>query len=578
MKKLLAPRSELFEALLAYRRVFWSAGLFSFFINLLYLVPSIYMLQVYDRVLASRSSMTLLMLTLIMLGLYVLMSLIEYVRSKLLVRVGNALDAKLSPRVFSAAFERNLVKVGGNPGQALGDLANVRQFLTGNGLFAFFDAPWAPIYLVVVFFLHPLLGLFSLIGAIILFGLAYVTETATRKPLAEANGAAIAASNCANSNLRNAEVIQAMGMLPHIRRRWARYQTDMLTLQSQASDRAGIINAGTKFCRMSLQSGILGLGALLAIDNTITPGAMIAASILMGRALAPVELAIGTWKQLISVRAAYQRLDDLLTAFPERLSGMSLPKPLGAISVENLLAGAPSGGPPILKGVNLSISAGEVVGVIGPSASGKSTLARLLVGIWPPQAGKVRLDGMDVYLWNKVELGPSIGYLPQDVELFDGTIAENIARFGEVDSQQVIAAAQKAGVHDMILRLPRGYDTSIGEAGGMLSGGQRQRVGLARSLYGDPSVVILDEPNSNLDDAGEAALVRAVLDLKQRGKTVILITHRTSVLAVVDKLLLMREGTPQLYGPRDEVLRALQQAQQQAQQQVQQSNPTPATI
>lgn len=572
MKKLLTPRTELLEALLAYRRAFLTAGVFSFFINLLYLVPSLYMLQVYDRVLASRSSTTLLMLTLIMVGLYILMAFVEYIRSRLLVRVGTALDVKLSNRVFSAAFQRNLVKVGGNPGQALGDLTNVRQFLTGNGLFAFFDAPWAPIFLAVTFVLHPLLGLFSLIGAIILFSLAYVTEIATRKPLSEANSAAMAAGNCANSNLRNAEVIQAMGMLPNIRDRWAKFQGDMLSRQCEASDRAGTISAATKFCRMTLQSGILGLGALLALDDTITPGTMIAASILMGRALAPVELAIGTWKQLISTRASYQRLEELLATFPERLPGMSLPKPQGAISVENLMAGAPGGGPPILKGVNLAIDIGEVVGVIGPSASGKTTLARLLMGIWPALAGKVRLDGMDVYLWDKVELGPWIGYLPQDVELFDGTIAENIARFGEIDSEQVIAAAQKAGVHEMILRLPKGYDTSIGEAGGYLSGGQRQRVALARALYGDPSLVVLDEPNSNLDDVGEAALVRAVLDLKQRGKTVILITHRTNVLAVVDKLLLMRDGTPQLFGPRDEVLRSLQQAQQQ----VQQANPVAA--
>ncbi len=576
MKKLLIPRTELSEALLSFRRVFWVAGVFSFFINLLYLVPSIYMLQVYDRVLTSRNEFTLLMLTLIMVGMYVLMSLVELARSKVLVRVGSALDMKLSNRVFTATFEANLQKGGGNPSQSLHDLTNVRQFLTGNGLFAFFDAPWAPIYLVVIFLLHPLLGAISLVGAVMLFGLAYVTETATRKPLAGANSAAIAAGNFANANLRNAEVIHAMGMLPHIRQRWFRHQQKVLSLQNEASDRAGLINAVTKFIRLTLQSGILGAGALLAIEGTVTPGAMIAASILMGRALAPVELAIGTWKSLISTRAAYQRLDELLKTFPERPVGMSLPKPSGNISLENVVAGAPGGNVAILKGVSLNINAGDVVGVIGPSASGKSTLARLLVGVWPAQAGKVRLDGMDVYLWDKKELGPSIGYLPQDIELFDGTIAENIARFGEVDPEKVIAAAQKAGVHDMILRMPRGYDTPIGEGGGVLSGGQKQRVGLARALYGDPAVVVLDEPNSNLDDAGEAALVRAVLELKQQHRTIVLITHRTSILGVVDKLLLLRDGVPQLYGPRDEVLKALSQASQQQAAAQQQAAPAAA--
>lgn len=577
MKKLHIPRTELSEALLSFRRIFWVAGVFSFFINLLYLVPSIYMLQVYDRVLTSRNVFTLLMLTLIMVGMYVLMSLVELARSKVLVRVGAALDMKLSSRIFTATFEANLRQAGGNPSQALHDLTSVRQFLTGNGLFAFFDAPWAPIYLVVIFLLHPLLGALSLVGAIMLFGLAYVTEMATRKPLAEANKAAIAAGNFANANLRNAEVIHAMGMLPSIRQRWFHHQQKVLSLQNEASDRAGLINAVTKFIRLTLQSGILGAGALLAIEGTITPGAMIAASILMGRALAPVELAIGTWRSLISTRAAYHRLDELLRTFPERPVGMSLPKPSGHIALENVVAGAPGGGVAILKGISLNINAGDVVGVIGPSASGKSTLARLLVGVWPTQAGKVRLDGMDVYLWDKDELGPSIGYLPQDIELFDGTIAENIARFGEIDSEKVIAAAQKAGVHEMILRMPRGYDTPIGEGGGVLSGGQKQRIGLARALYGDPAVVVLDEPNSNLDDAGEAALVRAVQELKQQRRTIILITHRTSILNVVDKLLLLREGVPQLYGPRDEVLKALARgASQQQAAAVQQTAPATA--
>lgn len=567
MKALLAPRKELESILASFRQSFISVGFFSLFINLLMLVPSIYMLQVYDRVLMSRNETTLLMLTLIMLGLYVLMGLLELARSRVLVRVSSALDMKLNNRVFTAAFENRLRRSKGNPGQALSDLTNVRQFLTGNGLFAFFDAPWTPIFLVIIFIFHPLLGVIALIGAILLFTLAYLTEVVTRKPLAEANNLAAASSNYANNNLRNAEVIEAMGMLESLLKRWFERQEKFLRLQGLASDRAGLISSITKITRISLQSLILGAGALLAIDGTITPGAMIAASILMGRALAPVELAIGTWKQLISARASYHRLDQLLTEFPARRVGMALPAPEGKISLENLIASAPGSQVPILKNINLQIRPGEVVGVIGPSASGKSTLARLIVGIWPAFSGKARLDGADVYTWNKEELGPHLGYLPQDIELFDGSIAENIARFGEIDADKVVAAAKLAGVHEIILHFPQGYDTPIGEGGSMLSGGQRQRIGLARALYGDPTLIVLDEPNSNLDDVGETALVQAIGELKRRGKTVIVITHRTNVLAAVDKLLVLGEGMVQLFGPRDEVLAALAQRAQQVQQQ-----------
>jgi ATP-binding cassette subfamily C exporter for protease/lipase len=566
MQKLLAPRKELETILLSFRKSFLMVGLFSFFINMLMLVPSIYMLQVYDRVLMSRNETTLLMLTLIVIGLYMLMGLLELARSRVLVRVSAKLDTKLNSRIFTAAFEHKLRLGKGNPGQSLSDLTNVRQFLTGNGLFAFFDAPWTPIFLVVIFLFHPLLGLLALIGAIILFSLAWATEAVTRKPMAEANNLAVASGSFANNNLRNAEVIEAMGMLGNLISRWYERQEKFLRLQGLASERASVISSITKFARISLQSLILGSGALLAIDGTITPGTMIAASILMGRALAPVEMAIGTWKQLISARAAYHRLDQMLADFPARQPGMSLPVPQGKVSVENLIATPPSSQHVILKGVNLQINAGEVVGVIGPSASGKSTLARLLVGVWPAASGKVRLDGADVYSWNKEELGPHIGYLPQDIELFDGTIAENIARFGDVDPESVVEAARLAGVHEIILRFPKGYDTPIGEAGSALSGGQRQRIALARALYGNPVLIVLDEPNSNLDEAGEGALVQAVRELKQRGKTVVLITHRTSILAVVDKLMVLADGSLQMYGFRDEVLKALAARVQQAQQ------------
>jgi len=560
MDLLSSPRSELAETLFSLRRTFYALAAFSGVINLLMLTPAVYMLQVYDRALVSSNVTTLLMLTLLVVGLYILLGMLEMVRSSVLIRVGNRLDMMLNQRVFTAAFERNLRRAGGNPSQALQDLSQVRQFLTGNGLFAFFDVPWTPIYLLVISLVHPLLGVITLIGSLLLVGLAWLTETSTRKPLAEANQAAMTSAAYANNNLRNAEVIEAMGMLPAIRQRWFGNHLRILELQSLASDRAAWITGLTRFVRITLQSLILGAGALLAIQGEITPGMMIACSILGGRALAPVEQVIATWKQLLSSRTAWARLSALLQDFPARKESMPLPKPTGILSVEGAFANAPGTNLPILRAISFNLSPGEALGVIGPSASGKSTLARLLVGIWPAQAGKVRLDGADVFQWNKEELGPWLGYLPQDVELFEGTIAENIARFGEVNGDAVIQAARQAGVHEMILRLPQGYDTRLSADGGSLSGGQKQRVALARALYGDPSLIVLDEPNSSLDDVGEAALIQALSDLKRRGKTLVLISHRPTVLNIVDKILLLREGTVHMFGSRDEVFAALRQA------------------
>jgi ATP-binding cassette subfamily C exporter for protease/lipase len=498
-------------------------------------------------------------------ALYALLGALEWVRSRLLVRASVRLDQRLNERVFGATFDATLRGAGGNPAQALSDVTNLRQFLTGNGLFAFFDAPWAPIYLIVIALLHPWLGLFSLVGGLVLVGLAWLNERTTQKTLAQANTVGIQASNFAGNNLRNAEVIEAMGMLPAIRARWNAKHQQGLALQQIASDRAGAIGAVTRFFRLLQQSLILGLGALLVIEGELSPGGMIAASILMGRVLAPIEQAIATWKSLVSARSAYARLQSLLAAIPARETAMSLPRPKGDLAIEQVAATPPNSQTLILRGINASIAAGEVIGVIGPSASGKSSLARLMVGVWPTASGKVRLDGADVFSWNKAELGPHIGYLPQDVELFEGTIAENIARFGEVDPEKVVHAAQRAGVHDIILHFPKGYDTPIGPGGGFLSGGQRQRIALARALYGDPVLVVLDEPNSNLDDAGEQALVRAVADLKSHGSTVVVVTHRTSIVGVVDRLMVLRDGTVQAFGPRNEVLAALAKAAQAAQ-------------
>lgn len=412
----------------------------------------------------------------------------------------------------------------------------------------------------MIYLVHPLLGLITLIGSLLLVGLAWLTEVSTRKPLAEANQASLVSGSFANNNLRNAEVIEAMGMLPAIRQRWFGNHLKILELQTLASDRAAYIAGGSRFVRVTLQSLILGAGAWLAIQGTITPGMMIACSILSGRAMAPVEQVISAWKQLLSSRAAWARLSGLLADFPAHKPSMPLPKPLGMLHVENAFASAPGSPAPILRGVSFNLAPGKVLGIIGPSASGKSTLARLLVGVWPAQGGKVRLDGADIYQWNKAELGSWLGYLPQDVELFEGSVAENIARFGAINGEAVILAARQAGVHEMILHLPQGYDTHLSADGGSLSGGQKQRIGLARALYGEPSLIVLDEPNASLDDVGEAALLQALLDLKQRGKTLVLISHRPTVLNMVDKVLVLREGAVQMFGSRDEVFAALRQA------------------
>ena len=564
MSKFEIPKNEIAQALLGFKKVFRTIGVFSAIINLLMLVPSLYMLQVYDRVLGSRNEITLLMLTLMMLGAFLVVSALELIRSFILVRMAAHMDMTLNRRVYTAAFEQNLKRGGGNAGQALSDLTNIRQFMTGNALFAFFDAPWFPIYLLVIFLFDPWLGLFSACGSAILVALAFINEKVSHKQLAQANTMAIASTNLATNNLRNAEVIEAMGMLPNLQARWFRLHSKFLQLQAEASEKAGIVGAVTKFTRNSLQSLVLGLGAWLAIDGHITPGMMIAASILMGKALSPVEQVIGVWKNFSNTRSAYERLTTLLTDNPPRRAGMELPKPQGAISVESLIAAPPGARVPVLRGVTFAIGAGDVLGVIGPSGAGKSTLARLLVGVWPALQGKVRLDNADIYQWNKDELGPNIGYLPQDIELFGGTVAENIGRFGPPDAERITIAAQRAGVHDMILHLPQGYDTILGDGGAGLSGGQKQRLGLARAMYGDPAVMVLDEPNSNLDDIGEKALVDAIADLRARGKTIVLITHRTSIIGITNKLLLIRDGQVEMFGPTDQVLGELQRNQQPA--------------
>lgn len=569
--------SELSDLLRYLRRYFYGVGAFSFVINMLMLVPAIYMLQVYDRVLTSRNENTLIALTALVVGLFLLMGLLEFIRSRVLVRVGAIMEHRINERVFDAAFEATLRKGVGNARQALNDLTQLRQFLTGNGPFAFFDVPWIPIYIGVIFLLHPVVGWFAVGATIMLLTLAVINELSTRKPLQKANLLANQAVNFAHNNLSNAEVIEAMGMQPNLRKKWREKHMKHLALQATASDRAGMITATTKVTRIMVQSLVLGLGAWLVLEGDMTAGGMIAGSILLGRALAPVEQLIANWKGFITARGAYKRLNELLTAFPQRQQHISLPAPKGHVQVENVVAVPPGAQTPVLKGVNFVIEPGTIVGMIGPSASGKSTLARLLVGVWPPAAGKVRLDGADLFQWDKSEVGPYIGYLPQDIELFEGTIAENIARFGDLDSEKIIQAAKRAGVHEMILRFPQGYETPIGPGGANLSGGQRQRIALARAMYGDARLLVLDEPNANLDDAGEAALIQAIQTLKQEGRTVVVITHKMNLLNVVDNLMVLRDGMVQAYGPKEQILAQMAKAQQQAQQQQAARKPTPKT-
>ena len=554
-------RTDLEAVLQSCRSSFFSVGLFSMFTNLLMLVPAFYMLQVYDRVVTSGSVSTLVMLTLVMLLLMTTMGGLDWVRSRIMVRVSTKIDTLLGHRLYDASFKQAL-QTGGMQANAqpLSDLTGLRQFLTGNGLFAFFDAPWVPIYIAIMFLFHPLFGVVAIISVIILSTLAVINEKVTGKMLAEANKEHMGATQFTNKNLRNAEVVASMGMLGRIRDRWQEKNRKVLALQGIASDRAGILTSMSKTIRMIVQSLVLGLGAYLAIQQEISPGLMIAGSILLGRSLAPIDQMIGVWKQFVSARSQYQRLNELLAQVAEEPERMSLPAPKGVVSAENVMVAAPGSRTPIVKGVSFHVDAGDMVGIVGPSAAGKSTLARAILGIWPTVGGKMRLDGADIFNWEREELGPHIGYLPQDIELFEGSISENIARFGEVDSKQVVRAAQMAGVHEMILRLPEGYDTVIGATGGVLSGGQRQRIGLARALYGSPKLIVLDEPNSNLDDQGESALAVALHNLKETGATVFIITHRSSVLSQVQKLMVMKDGALAMFGPREQVLAELSKA------------------
>lgn len=545
---------------------FLSVGFFSLFVNTLMLVPTFYMIQISGRVVPSSSTSTLIMLTLILTVLMLTLGSLEWVRSRIMVRISNRLDVLLSRDVYRASFKRALSSGGMDASaQSLNDLTALRQFLTGNGLFAFFDAPWLPIYTAVMFLFHPWFGWMTVGAAVVLVVLAYLNHRYTSNALAEANKQSITANLQTTKNLRNAEVIESMGMLDTLMGRWATRQRRVLVLQSAASDKGGVLTSISKTFRNWAQSMMLAAGAYLVITHEINPGLMMAGSLLLGRALSPIDQMIGSWKGFVAARMQYQRLNDTLEKLHSEPERMSLPTPEGHVQVENLVVAPPGAKAAVIRNISFVAPAGSIVGIVGPSAAGKSTLARALLGIWPPQHGTVRLDGADISAWDKRELGPHLGYLPQDIELFEGSISDNIARFTKVDPEQVVLAARIAGVHEMILQLPDGYDTVIGSEGVNLSGGQRQRIGLARAVYGSPRLIVLDEPNSNLDEVGERALSVALQKIKETGATVFIISHRPNILSRLDRVMVLSAGTLSMYGARDQVIAELAQQQAKAQ-------------
>jgi ATP-binding cassette subfamily C protein len=538
------------------RSAFVSALVLSLLINLLLLTGSIYMLQVYDRVLTSRSVPTLVALTVLIGVLFAFMALFDVIRTRIMARVGGRIDDELRQQAFDSVIEHALKKTPNVGTQPVRDLETVRQFVYGPGMFALFDLPWAPLYLIVCYLFHPLVGHYALAGSIVLFLLAILNERVTRSMLGEVAGASIRSYSMTEEARRSAEVLRAMGMLAAYRERWSKMFGRNQALNMFAGDRANMIAAITKAMRLFMQSAILGLGAWLVIRGELTPGVMIASSILMSRAVAPVEQVIAHWRGAQMARASYERLTAHLGKLQTVDSRMPLPAADGRLTVEPLVITAPgTSDKPLLQGVQFTLQPGEGLGIIGPTGSGKSTLARALVGVWQPQRGAVRLDGHSLDQWQPEQLGRSIGYLPQEVELFAGTVEENIARFDpDPDPEEVVKAAKAAHVHDMIGQLPKGYATELGEAGARLSGGQRQRIGLARALYGNPKLIVLDEPNSNLDPAGEIALVAALDEARANGATVVVIAHRINVLKSVDKALYLVDGKQVVFGPKQAVL------------------------
>lgn len=551
------------DTFLANSREYRIAIYYSLVIGVLSLASTIYMLEVYDRVVNSRSMMTLTMLTVAVVGSYIMMEMLELVRHGLLSSIAMKVDKQLRERLFNITFEARLRQQGGGSAQVFNDFKNLRDFMSSPAVTAMMDAPMAFVFLVIVFVLSPWLGVMALVGALVQVWVAISTERKTMPVLTKANRSAIDAQNYASGTLRNAQVIEAMGMMGNVHDKWMDKQRNFLLLQAQASDTAGENSAISKFIQSMQGSLLLGVSCWMTLKGQMLGGGgmMIVASTLGGKVLTPLVQLVAHWRSVVNARDSYQRLEALLGHFPPKEDGMSLPAPTGLLTVEGVVVAPPGSQVPILKGVSFGINPGECVVLIGPSASGKTTLARVIMGLWPANAGKVRLDGADVFTWNKSELGPHMGYLPQTVELFDGTVAENVARFGDVDRAEVERVIAQVGLNEAMAALPFGMDTRIGEDGAMLSGGQRQRVALARAIYKAPKLLVLDEPNSSLDETGELALMDTLRHLKEQGATVVLITHRTSVLPAADKVLMLRDGVVAAFGPRDEVLAALRSAQ-----------------
>jgi PrtD family type I secretion system ABC transporter len=535
----------------------WVAGLFSLFINLMLLGPILYMLQVFDRVLVSRSEPTLYMLTLVVAIALVAMALVDMARGRLMGLAGRKLDDMLGAGVLGYLI-RATSAVNTQPSlYGLKDVVTLRTFLSGNNVIALFDAPWLLVFVGIIFLFHPWMGGIAVLGAVILFALAWLSETSNRAELERYQDASRRTSQFVSQGLRNADVLNSMGMVPRFAHLWDALNKEALNRLQSSSARMGSLLAMSKFVRQGIQVAMMGLGVYLVIHDNLSPGIMIAGTILLGRAMAPVESLIGNWNGLVAARAAYARLAQLLPAVFEPIVRQPLPAPRGQIRVERAFLAGPDVDHPILRQVDMEVPVGASLAILGPSGSGKSSLAKLLVGVWTPTSGHVRIDGADIRHWNPEQLGPQMGYLPQDVELFPGTVAENIGRFGTDNRSAIIAAAQAAQAYELILRLPQGFDTVLGPGGIQLSAGQAQRIGLARALYGEPRIVVLDEPNANLDAEGELALQEVLTRLKAQGCTVVLITHKPVLVANMDLLLVMREGRVDLFGPREELLSRL---------------------
>lgn len=545
--------------ILQYRGSFMVLGVFSIFFNILVLTMPLYMLTVFSNVMTSRSQETLTLLTVAAVAALMIQGLLDFIRSRVLVRIGLALDLELTPQVLEAIIRHAAGRAERNA-QRLRDAAELRNFLTGTGIFNLFDAPFVPLYVLVIYLMHPMLGHLALFGSLILFGIAVGNELITRKPIKSALSYNQRNQQRVDEFVRNADAIEAMGMMPAVLEQWRIQNNTALLSLSKGADTASYMQGLAKFIRIVLQVGLYGVGAYLYLHGELMTGAIIASSILMGRALAPVEAAISTWKNMVGAKNAYDRLKEILA--PERLepyrNRMSLPTPEGRLQLERVIVTAPGTDRLTLKGVGFSLEPGEFLGVVGPSGAGKTTLAKLLVGILVPKSGSARLDGVDLASWHPDELGRHVGYLPQDVQLFAGTVRENIARLSrDNDPEAVIEAAKKVGMHEAILQFPNGYDTNIGDAGALLSAGQRQHLALARAMYGSPRLLVLDEPNSNLDSVSEEALLRALDAAKKEGITIVVITHRPSILHAADKMLMLRNGVVEMYGARSQIMQQL---------------------